>query len=367
MHFTFHSLSLPHTVASADYNACAFTQKIVKFSRMMVPRSHTVYHYGHANSELPCTEHITVTDDATLETAYGGHDWRRHEFVHNMNDYAHKVFQERVIPALRARAKPGDFLLCWWGSGHKAVADAVADLHLIVVEPGIGWTAPSSSFAEWRVYESHAVRNAHEGQLVPQKWYSRVIPNYFDPADFEYRDSSAKEPWVLFLGRVGHSKGIMTCIQATAAAGVQLKIAGQGRLEDIDERVADYPHVVELGYADVAMRKDLLARASALIIATTYNEPFAGVQVEALLSGTPIITPFFGAFAEVNKHGVTGFHCHTLREFRDALLKRGSIKSDACRAHGETYCLEAVAPLYEQYFDDLSAIYDGRDGWNRLA
>jgi len=367
MPFRFHSLGLPHTVSSSEYNACAFTQKIVKFSRMMLPRGHTIYHYGHPDSTLPCTEHVSVTDNDVLQQAYGSHDWRRHPFQHNIGDYANEEFTRRAIPEVIKRAQRGDFLLCWWGTGHRAIAEAVEHLGVIAVEPGIGWTQKSSSFAQWKIYESHAVRGSHEALENPQRWYSRIIPNYFDPAEFTYKPSSEKEPWVLFLSRVCAAKGIEVCLQATRAAGVHLKIAGQGRLADMGLNIADFPHAEELGYADVEQRKDLMSRASALIIASCYNEPFGGVQVEAMLSGTPVITPFYGAFAEVNVHGVTGFLCGTLRDFRDGVLNRGSIDSVKCRERGMQYCLEQVAPLYERYFADVSEVFNGRGGWMELG
>ena len=358
--FRFHSLALPHTVSSPDYNACAYTQKIVKFSRMMLPRGHDIRHYGHELSDLPCSEHVTVTDDQVLAQAYGGHDWRRHQFRHNVTDHANQEFVRRTIPEIQQRVQPGDFVLCWWGIGHQAIAQAVARQGAIAVEPGIGYT--QGHFADWRAYESHAVRAVVEGGRNPQQWYSRVIPNYFDPQEFTYSDT--KDDSVLYLGRVTELKGITTCVRACEAAGVRLKIAGQGRLADLGyTQVPD--HVEELGYADVEQRRALMSRASALIIASTYLEPFGGVQVEALLSGTPIITPFFGAFAEVNQQGRTGFLCHTLREYRDAILRRGEIDPQQCRQRGLDYSLEAIAPQYESWFSAIQECYQGQ-GWSAL-
>ena len=355
----FHHLAIPHTVTHPDYVACAYTQKVLKFAKMMTQKGHTVYHYGHERSQVECSEHITVTTDADLETAYGSHDWHRHQFKHNTQDHANQTFIRNTIPEVLLRAKPGDFLLCNWGIGHQAIAQAVASSGVIAVEPGIGYT--SGQFARWRAYESHAVRNISAG-AGGQDWYARVIPNYFDPEEFEY--STKKSDYVLYLGRVTELKGISACVQATAAAGVELKIAGQGSLLDLG--YTEIPeHVTELGYADVELRKTLMRDASALIIASTYLEPFGGVQVEALLSGTPVIAPHFGAFAEVQRHGKTGFLCHTLRDYVSAIQQRHTIIPGVCRARGLAYSLENIAPEFESWFANIHDVYTRR-GWNEL-
>ena len=357
MKYRFHHLAIPHTVSHPDYVACAYTQKVVKFARMMTRRGHEVIHYGHERSEVICREHVTVTDDAVLAQAYGDHDWRRHQFQHNTADHANQEFTRRAIPEIQSRVREHDFVLCNWGIGHQAIAEAVPQA--IAVEPGVGYT--TGHFARWRAYESHAVRAVVEGRQTPQNWYSRVIPNYFDPDEFDYE--TQKRPYVLFLGRVTELKGISTCIRATEAAGVELVIAGQGRIADVGWTTRP-PHVTELGYADVHMRRRLMREASALIIATTYLEPFGGVVVEALLSGTPIITPHFGAFAEIQT-GHTGFLCHTLRDYVRAIRERHTIDPAACRERGLDYSLDRVAPQFEQWFADIREIYTGQ-GWMAL-
>ena len=357
--YRFHLLAIPHTITHKDYVACAYTQKVLKWAKMMTDRGHTVIHYGHEASDVKCSEHVTVTDNAVLEKAYGSHDWRRHQFKHNVFDYANVTYNQRVIPEIQKRAQKGDFLLCPWGFGHQSVANFAETLGVIPVEPGIGYT--SGHFARWRAYESHAVRAVVEGKNAPQNWYSWVIPNYFDPDDFDYKET--KQDYVLFLGRVAEIKGITTCIKACEAAGYRLKIAGQGRLSDLGYTDTP-PWVEELGYADTEQRRTLMANARALIIATTYLEPFGGVVVEALLSGTPIITPHFGAFAEIQTDK-TGFLCHTLREYRDAITLAHTIDPAACRERGMRYSLDAVAPEFEAWFAAITDVYSG-EGWSQL-
>lgn len=355
----FHVLAIPHTVTHWDYTACAYTQKVLKFSAMMHRRGHEVIHYGHERSQVEAGELVTVMTDDILQQAYGDHDWRRHQFRHSVGDLANQHYIRETIPQVQARARPGDFLCCSWGIGHEPIARAVEPLGVIPVENGIGYT--SGHFARWRAYESHAVRTAVEG-AGPQDWYSWVIPNYFDPADFDYQ--TQKQPWVLYLGRITELKGVTTCIQATAAAGVELRMAGQGRLADLGYTQTP-DHVTELGYADRDLRRQLMSQASALIVASNYLEPFGGVVVEALLSGTPIITPPFGAFAEINRPGETGFLCHTLREFRDAVVARNTIDPAQCRARGQDYSLDRVAPQFEAWFQAIQEVYDG-SGWMSL-
>jgi len=358
--FRFHSLGLPHTVSSPEYNACAYTQKIVKFSRMMMPRGHDIIHYGHKDSDLPCTEHVTVTDNDVLKKAYGDHDWHRKEFIHNTQDYANITFVERTIPEIKKRIKPNDFILCWWGIGHEPIANELSKYGAIAVEPGIGYS--SGVFSQWRAYESHCIRAVTEGNNNPQSWYSWVIPNYFDENEFEY--SEQKENYFLYLGRIVEHKGVSVAVDATKHAGVKLKLAGQGSLLDLG--YSSIPeHCEELGYASVEDRKKLMSKAKGLIIASTYLEPFGGVQVESLLSGTPVIAPHYGAFAEILENGKTGFLCHTLREYVAGIKSSNSINPQDCRNAGMRYSLNGVAPQFENWFAAIQEVYTG-EGWTAV-
>ena len=351
----FHILGLPHTVTSKEFNACAYTQKVVKFGKMMTDRGHEVIHYGHEDSDLICTEHVSVLTNDDFQKSYGSHDWRKTFFKFDMNDHAYRSFFANAIREIEHRKEKHDFILPFWGSGVRPVCDAHPDL--ICVEPGIGYAG--GHWARWKVWESYAIYHAYCGlQSVGscrQDWYDVVIPNYFDVEDFDF--NSDKEDYFLYLGRVYSGKGVDVAIQATERAGVKLVIAGQK-----EEGYKLPPHVEYVGYADVPTRKKLMANAKASFLPSMYVEPFGGVQIENLLSGTPTITTDWGSFAENNLHGITGYRCRTMGDFVDAIKNIDCINPYDCRKFGENFTLENVAPMYEKYFEDVLDVYTGA-GW----
>jgi glycosyltransferase involved in cell wall biosynthesis len=351
----FHALGLPHTVSSKDFNACAYTQKVVKFGKMMTNLGHEVIHYGHEDSDLQCTEHVSVLTNEDFEKSYGSHDWRSKFFKFNTGDHAYQTFYKNTIAEISKRKQKHDFILPFWGSGVRPICDAHPDL--ICVEPGIGYAG--GHWARWKVFESYAIYHAYCGLKnvgqCNQDWYDVVIPNYFDLDDFEFNDK--KEDYFLYLGRVYDGKGVNVAIQATQAAGVKLKIAGQ---KEDGYKLPD--HVEYIGYADVTTRKRLMSRAKASFLPSMYVEPFGGVQIENLLSGTPTITTDWGSFAENNIHGRTGFRCRTMGDFVEAIEMVNFIRPKDCRLFGENFSLEKVGPMYEKYFADVLDVYTGK-GW----
>lgn len=138
-----------------------------------------------------------------------------------------------------------------------------------------------------------------------------MTPNDFDLDDFDY--SETKDDYFLFLGRVYGGKRVHIAVQIAEAVGRRLIVAGPGSLEGIAGRTGKSleNYVEAVGAVGLERRRELLSGAAAVLCPSPVLEPFCGVHVEAMLSGTPVITPDWGAFTEYNVRGLTGYCCRT--------------------------------------------------------
>jgi len=357
----FHVLPNPSIISTNEFLSCAFTQKAIRFCEMMKARGHEVFHYGHEESDLDCTEHITVLTSDQWKECYGDYDWRKGWFKYDVNDLAHTVSAANAIIEINKRKQNNDFILPFWGSGNKAVCDGVPDL--ITVEPGIGYAY--GHFAPYKVFESYACHSAYYGleslAYCNEKWYDVVIPSYFNLDKFEFAPEK-KEDYFLYLGRVYEGKGLNIAIQVTKEIGAKLIVAGQNTLKNMGYDIIP-DHVIEYGYADEESRKTLMSKAKGAFVASLYNEPFGSVHVECMISGTPIITTDWGAFTEYNIHGVTGYRCRTFEQFVWAAKNIDKIDPQDCRDWGAAnFSYSKVGSMYEEYFQSILNVH-GKKGW----
>lgn len=354
----FHLLGLAHLETNWKNSACAYTQKIVKLARMLKSYGHTIYFYGVEGSDVICDKFIEVSTQEVLKKTYGEYDRATTFFKHDPNDYAHQYFNQHAIKAILENKQEQDILLCPMGNYQKPIADAVG---MLTVEPGIGY---SGVFCKNRVFESYAWMHHVYGLLGMDDgaWYDAVIPNYFDVADFPYQEK--KQDYLLYFGRIINRKGVQTASDVAKATGNQLYIVGQGSLDNPVEGLAlgKESHIIYKPAVGPEERAELMKNAKAVLMPTYYLEPFGGVNVEAQLCGTPVITTDWGAFPETVLHGVTGYRCRVFEEFCWAVKHIDNIKPEDCRNWAEkNYSLERVGKMYEEYFQRIHRLYG--NGW----
>jgi hypothetical protein len=111
----FHCLGIPHTVSNKDYVACAYTQKVVKFCKMMKARGHYILHYGHEDSDVDCDEHVTVVTNKDFDEVYGNHDYLNNFFKFDASDKVYTTFFRNSISEISQRKQQHDFILPFWG------------------------------------------------------------------------------------------------------------------------------------------------------------------------------------------------------------------------------------------------------------
>ena len=378
----FHLLSLVHLPQHTDYTSCAFTCKNLKLSKMLTSLGHEVFFYGSEGSNVKeyCNSnllHFVETHKLKdIRNDYGdgdnrfdiGYDWTNTDFRHDFNT-ARKIstlkYNSFCIDYINKNKKPDDFLLCTQGLYQKPISDAVK-LYL-TCEPGIGYRG---SCHEFRAFESAYIMNFTYGSEHPYKcidgsYYDRVIPNYFDPNDFEY--SEDKEDYYLFIGRMIHRKGIMTAYKTCEALKKKLIIVGQGAkvmadgslqaITDTDFKMpaGDWEY---LGFADVEKRKKLMSKAIATFTPTKYLECFCGCHIESMLSGTPVITTDFAVFSgDTFINGVHGFKCNTLDDFVYAAKNASKLDPKIIRKNAERFLMDNVKWEFQKWFDDLYQVY----------
>lgn len=366
-----HVVGLPHTDVNPEYTACAYTQKHLKFCNMMYDLGHEVFSYAGEHSTCRAKEHYVITSDADKKRWFGEFDFHSDFFpdIWNPADLHWSESNAKAIEYISRIIEPGDIICIIAGWCHKPIADYFSNNP--TVEYGIGY---QGTFSNFRVYESYSHMHQNYGsndRTDNGRYYDAVIPNYFDPDDFTIGE---KEDYHVFLGRFIRRKGIETAVEATRRLGVKLIMAGQGcRQEDNlfvgDEISLRGEHVTHIGHVGVDERKELLSKAKVCWMPTTYLEPFGGVSVEALLSGTPVIASDFGAFTEIVKHGKNGYRFRTLGEavhfgspemIAQLEWSPEEIRQDAIDRFG----LENVAKKYEDYFLQVYNLFNGQDWYS---
>jgi len=365
----FHLVSLPHTQTTAEFVSCAYTQKVVKFARMMKARGHEIILYSGEENEAPCDEHHVIVKNHEQRKWFGKKNLQAmYPITWDPKDDHWQVTNKRVIRLINKGIKEGrydktDMVCVIAGSCNQQIDNGIPN---ICPEYGVGYTGV---FSVARAFESsshmHTVwklTGTEDG-----RFYDTVIPNYFDPAEFTNL-APKREDHLLYVGRVILRKGVHIAAQVAERSGRKLLVAGQGVVKhepgfiESDEIELRSPNIEYIGTLGVEERAYEMSRAHAVLVPTTYIEPFGGVAVEAMMSGTPAITTDWGAFRETVVSGLSGYRPSLIREWVQAVEDAGDLDSSHIRAYANSrFGLEAVAPMFEDWFERIETLWG--EGW----
>ena len=202
-------------------------------------------------------------------------------------------------------------------------------------------------------------------RLAPDLPWRATVHNAVDANDLLYADK--KDDYVLFLGRMSAEKAPQLAIDASRAAGRRIRVAGKCAEPAEQEFFAEHieprlgPDVEWLGEVGGDEKRELLAKASALVFPIQWDEPFGLVMIEAMGSGTPVVALRRGSVPELVVDGVTGFVRDEPDELADALRQIDRLDPADCRRHVvENFSPERMVEGYERAFVDL--VWERRTG-----
>lgn len=351
-----HLVGIFHTQATEEYSHCAFTGKALRFPRMMQTYGHEVIEYSNEGSQAGATEHVTMLTKDEFEDLYGK---RKATDFHGddacVGSKGHQLFEERLIVEMRKRLQPGDIICHPFGHAHQILMEKFPDNYH--VETGIGY--PTLMPNSFRIFESYAWMHYHQGKEDRQgKNYEWVVPNYFDLEEWEVSEQPGE--YLAFLGRICSAKGMDTILEIAKYSPWPIVIHGQG-----DPAPWSHPNIQYRGPITGKARSEFLRNARAALMPTNFTEPFGGSGVEAMLCGTPLIAVDYGAFTETIVDNATGFRCHTLQDWLDAIVNVEALDrkvvADVTR---KRYSLETCGKKYDKIFNDISNL--AKRGWYEL-
>lgn len=370
---TLHVVALPHTTLTEKDAACAYSQKVRKYVGMMKAQGARVVLYGPDEIECEPDEHVVITTAQDRERwgfGVNGFDTVHTPLRWDASEPYWRAANARAIAAMIERVEPHDYLCLTTGWPQQPIAAAIAGADYnnpITVEWAVGYEGICVPFCAFESYAwMHHVYGIRAGEDPLGGWrngraYDTVIPNFFDPDDFHIA-GSAREDYLLFIGRLVGRKGPHIAAQIAERTGRPLVVAGPGAVEWGEGRIVapevtlegDVTYVGTVGFAE---RAELMAKAHAVLVPTLYIEPFGGVAVEAMLSGTPVIASDWGSFTEIVTPEV-GRRFRTLQQGADAVEDVGELDPRAIRRYAEErYGLEAVGAMFTAWYDQLDGLW----------
>jgi len=202
------------------------------------------------------------------------------------------------------------------------------------------------------VFVSRALAEAHG--------YQRVVLNGLDPDDYIYSES--KQDYLLFMATMDKAidKGLDLALALSRRKGFRLVVAGTGRTYDTIRRAAEMCAAAGAEYlGDVrGVRKaELIAGARAMLFPSRLKEGCPLVILEAMFSGTPVISSTSGGSVEIVTPE-TGMLCETDAQWDRAVDLLPDISSAECReiAMERYHYRRMVADYVSEYQRELAGM-----------
>jgi glycosyltransferase involved in cell wall biosynthesis len=219
--------------------------------------------------------------------------------------------------------------------------------------------------------DAYHVQSEHVGQTYAQFGFPeekmRQVPNFLDERFLVEHRSDFSEPYrLLYVGSLIEKKGtgrlvpILSRLRDTPH-DFTLTVAGSGRMESSlrtqIERAGLEEETTVLGHVEYGSLPEIYAAHDIFVYPGIWDEPFGRVFLEALATGTPIVSTPVGDVREIvgdagaiTDGTVDDFYETTLRLVEDDDLER---LSASARRRAKRYRPERVVPEFESLYREL--------------
>ena len=216
-----------------------------------------------------------------------------------------------------------------------------------------------SEFRDWPLVSiSNAQRKPVEDLNL--RWAATV----YHGLDLEhmYQAGDGRGGYLAFVSRLSPEKAPDLAIKIARKAGMKIVVAGpvpDTHQEYFDSKVKpllDDPEVEYIGELDDAGKNKVVGEAAGFLVPIQWDEPFGLAFIEALATGTPIISCPRGSLPELIEPGRHGFLVSDEAELVDACHRVSELDRGECRRWVlERFSPGQMAAGYEQVYERLIA------------
>ena len=307
-------------------------------------RGHDVHLYASGDSRLSGTLH-SVVDQATLNDP-------------SVTMYMDKELEIRNVFELYQRADDYDLVHSHWPTLAPYVAGASATPTVISYH--------YVDRAEHEYYRANVptlfpVCVSHRQAELLGEPDLPVVYNGLDMTTTPFVDQPGD--YLAIVGRIVPTKGIAEAISIAHKAGMRLHIVGDvidyipWARPYFEERILPFidgdrvTYTREMPSPEVL---DLVSHAKGFLFPLQGDEPFGMTVLEAMATGTPVITMPRGSMPELVADGVSGYIVDSEQDAVDAIAKLDALDRRVVRAHVENrFTHERMVDGYEAIYDHL--------------
>jgi glycosyltransferase involved in cell wall biosynthesis len=203
--------------------------------------------------------------------------------AHRDGEPCYRCNHRNTLPGIRLRCR-------------GSMAEAVAY--------GVGLAAHQD--AVWRAVDRFVVPGAAAAARLEALGLptgrTHVVPNFVEDTAFAAQSLAGRGRYALFAGRLVEEKGADTAIAAAVAAGIPLRIAGEGPEES---RIRALAHRAPAGAIELLGRLDRaalareIAGAAVTLLPSRWGEPCPHSALESRAAGVPVLGSRIGGITDI--------------------------------------------------------------------